>query len=183
MLCMHETKIHDIGDQRKRLMQTWFDFDQDIIDTAIHQWRDHHIWDHVHAVMVVYTLNTCCGINVHLYDSFTRTFYETVNAQAYLLCGLQQNQTALTVFRQRLPTAASWNSVRLSYLNDSIFIMAALWNRAGHYIYSAKNLKLRRVLETLCGAFERRSRVGLYNSAGSERIWMKFDNVCLVFQI
>jgi len=41
---MHETKIHDIGDQRKRLMQTWFDFDQDIIDrpTAIDQWRDHH---------------------------------------------------------------------------------------------------------------------------------------------
>jgi len=22
-------------------MQTWFDFDQDIIDTAIEQWRDH----------------------------------------------------------------------------------------------------------------------------------------------
>jgi len=32
---VYETKIHDINDLRKRLMQTWFDFDQDIIDTAI----------------------------------------------------------------------------------------------------------------------------------------------------
>ena len=38
---MYETKIHDIDDLRKRLMQTWFDFDQDITDTAIDQWRDH----------------------------------------------------------------------------------------------------------------------------------------------
>ena len=28
--CAYETKIHDIDDLRKRLMQTWFDF-----------WRDH----------------------------------------------------------------------------------------------------------------------------------------------
>jgi len=39
--CVYETKIHNIDDLRKRLMQTWFDFDQDIIDTAIDQWRDH----------------------------------------------------------------------------------------------------------------------------------------------
>jgi len=39
--CMYETKIHDIDDLRKRLMQTWFDFDQDITDPAINQWRDH----------------------------------------------------------------------------------------------------------------------------------------------
>ena len=39
--------------------------------------------------------------------------------------------------------------------------------------YSAKKLKLRRVLKTLCGAFERCSRVR-YNSAESEPIWMKF---------
>jgi len=38
---VYETKIHDIDDVRKRLMQTWFDFDQDITDTAIDQWRDH----------------------------------------------------------------------------------------------------------------------------------------------
>jgi len=28
---VHETKIHDIGELRKCLMQTWFDFEQDII--------------------------------------------------------------------------------------------------------------------------------------------------------
>ena len=38
---MYEIKSHVIDDLRKRLMQTWFDFDQDIIDTAIDQWRDH----------------------------------------------------------------------------------------------------------------------------------------------
>jgi len=39
--CVYETKIHDIDDLRKRLMQTWLDFDQDIINTAIDQWHDH----------------------------------------------------------------------------------------------------------------------------------------------
>ena len=39
--CVYETKIHDIDDLRKRLMQTWFDFDQDITDAAIDQGRDH----------------------------------------------------------------------------------------------------------------------------------------------
>jgi len=38
---VYKTKIHGIDDLRKRLMQTWFDFDQDIIDTATDQWRDH----------------------------------------------------------------------------------------------------------------------------------------------
>jgi len=38
---VYETKIHDLDDLQKRLMQTWFDFDQDIIDTVIDQWRDH----------------------------------------------------------------------------------------------------------------------------------------------
>jgi len=36
-----EINIRDNDDLRKRLMQTWFDFDQDITDTAIDQWRDH----------------------------------------------------------------------------------------------------------------------------------------------
>jgi len=40
-------------------------------------------------------------------------------------------------------------------------IMAALWNRTDHHNYSAKKLKLRRVLQILCGAFERCSRVRL----------------------
>jgi len=38
---MYETKIHDINNFRKCLMQTWFNFDQDITDAAIDQWRDH----------------------------------------------------------------------------------------------------------------------------------------------
>jgi len=32
---VHETKIHDIDDLQKRLMQTWFDFDQNIIDAGL----------------------------------------------------------------------------------------------------------------------------------------------------
>ena len=39
--CVYETKIHDIDDLWKRLMQTWCDFDQDIINTAIDQQRGH----------------------------------------------------------------------------------------------------------------------------------------------
>jgi len=31
---VHETEIHDIDDLRKRLMQTCFDFDRNIIDVA-----------------------------------------------------------------------------------------------------------------------------------------------------
>jgi len=38
---VYETKIHDIDDLRKRLMQTWFDLDQDITNAANDQWRDH----------------------------------------------------------------------------------------------------------------------------------------------
>jgi len=39
--CMYETKIHDIDDLCKRLMQTWFDSDQNIMDAVIDQWCDH----------------------------------------------------------------------------------------------------------------------------------------------
>jgi len=39
--CVYETKIHDIDDLQKSLMETWFDFNQDIIDAAIDQWCDH----------------------------------------------------------------------------------------------------------------------------------------------
>ena len=35
----YETKIHDIDDLRKRLMQTWSDFDQEIIDAEIDHLR------------------------------------------------------------------------------------------------------------------------------------------------
>jgi len=37
---VHETKTCDIGDLQKRLMQTWFDFEQNVIEDAIDQWRD-----------------------------------------------------------------------------------------------------------------------------------------------
>jgi len=46
-------------------MQTWFDFDQDIIDAKI----DHvTVCDHV-CMLMMDTLNTCSDMNVHLYDS------------------------------------------------------------------------------------------------------------------
>jgi len=38
---MYETKIHDIDDLGKRLIETWFDFDQNITDSAIDQWLYH----------------------------------------------------------------------------------------------------------------------------------------------
>lgn len=38
--CTKQTKICDIGDLQKRLMQTWFDFEQNVIDAAIVKWRD-----------------------------------------------------------------------------------------------------------------------------------------------
>jgi len=38
---MYETKIHDIDDLQKRLIETWFDFDLDITDSAIDQWLYH----------------------------------------------------------------------------------------------------------------------------------------------
>jgi len=59
---VHETKIRDIDDLWKRLMQTWFDFNQDIIDAGV------TIWDHV-CMLVVDTLNTYSDMNVHLCDS------------------------------------------------------------------------------------------------------------------
>jgi len=39
-LRVNETMIHDINDLQRRLMQTSFDFEQDITDAAIDQWRD-----------------------------------------------------------------------------------------------------------------------------------------------
>jgi len=59
---MHETKTHDIDDLQKCLMQTCFDFDQNIMDPGV------TIWYHV-CMLMVDTLNTCYDMNVHLYDS------------------------------------------------------------------------------------------------------------------
>ena len=61
---MYETKIHDIIDLRKHLMQTWFDFEQNVVEAATDQWRD-SLRSCVHAG--AYTLNTGCEIIVHLY--------------------------------------------------------------------------------------------------------------------
>lgn len=48
-------------------MQTWFDFDWDIIDTAINQWLDRlrlcACW-----TAIVDTMNTRSEMSVHLYD-------------------------------------------------------------------------------------------------------------------
>jgi len=40
----YETDMRDIYDLLKRLRQTWFDFEQNVIDAAIDQWRDHLRW-------------------------------------------------------------------------------------------------------------------------------------------
>jgi len=39
--CLYKTKICDIDDLQKRLMQTWFDFEQNVIKAVIDQWRNH----------------------------------------------------------------------------------------------------------------------------------------------
>jgi len=38
--CQYETKICDIDDLQKCLMQTWFDFEQNFIEAATDQWCD-----------------------------------------------------------------------------------------------------------------------------------------------
>jgi len=38
--CMYETKICDICDLQKRLMQNWVDSEQNVIEAVIDQWRD-----------------------------------------------------------------------------------------------------------------------------------------------
>jgi len=55
-------KIHDIDDLQQHLMQTYFDFDRNIINAGV------TICDHV-CVLVVDTLNTRSDMSVDLYDS------------------------------------------------------------------------------------------------------------------
>ena len=38
--CVYRTKICDIYDLQKCLTQTWVDFEQNVIQAAIDQWRD-----------------------------------------------------------------------------------------------------------------------------------------------
>ena len=64
VLCsnVYQTKICDIYDLQKRLMQTWVDFEQNVINAAIDKWRDG-----LTCMLVADTLNTCCKIIVCLY--------------------------------------------------------------------------------------------------------------------
>jgi len=64
------TKICDIYNLQKCLTQTWVDFEQNVIEAAIDQWRDFFsytvgatVWDHI-CVLVADTLNTRCEIIV-----------------------------------------------------------------------------------------------------------------------
>jgi len=36
---VYKTKVRDVEDLRKRIMQAWNDLDQRIIDSAVHEWR------------------------------------------------------------------------------------------------------------------------------------------------
>jgi len=38
--CVYGTNIYDICDLQKCLTQTWVDFEQNVIEAAIGQWRD-----------------------------------------------------------------------------------------------------------------------------------------------
>jgi len=60
---MYETKVYDICHLQKRLMQTWVNFEQNIIKAAIDQWP---VCDHV-CMLVADTLNTWCEIIVYWY--------------------------------------------------------------------------------------------------------------------
>jgi len=70
--CMYETNIRDIDELHKCLIQTWFDFEQNVTDAAID--IDDVTWltsgattsDHV-CVLVMNTLNTCYEIIIRLY--------------------------------------------------------------------------------------------------------------------
>ena len=75
--CVYGTKSYDIYDLQKCLTQTWVDFEQNVIEAAIDQWRD-SLRYHV-CVLVADTLNTCREIIVYLYMWFMGTFCETVN--------------------------------------------------------------------------------------------------------
>jgi len=74
--CAYETKMCDIYDLQKRLMQTWVDFGKNVIGAAIDQWRD-RLRSCVRAGAD--TLNTCCEIVVHLYYVVYQNIFETAN--------------------------------------------------------------------------------------------------------
>jgi len=60
---VYERKIRHIDDPQKRLLQTWFDFEQNLLLTSMVRPSE------IVCVLVADTLklNTCCEIIVHLY--------------------------------------------------------------------------------------------------------------------
>jgi len=60
--CMYGTKICDICDLQKCLMQTGVNFEQNVIEAAIDQWRN----SLRSCLLVADTLKTCCKIIVYL---------------------------------------------------------------------------------------------------------------------
>jgi len=69
--CVYKTKICDMCDLQKRLMQTWIDFEQNVIEAAIDQWR-HHLkpcvragGGHFEHMMWNYCSCVLCGLSEH----------------------------------------------------------------------------------------------------------------------
>ena len=67
-------KIHYIDDLRKRLVQTWFEFEQRVIDASINQWRN-RLRSRAHAGGGHWTH----ALKWVLIIWFIRTFCETAN--------------------------------------------------------------------------------------------------------
>jgi len=69
--CMYGTKICDIYDLQKCLMQTWVDFQQNVIEAAIDQWYDslrscmHASSRHFEHVLQNYCLFVLCVSSEH----------------------------------------------------------------------------------------------------------------------
>jgi len=65
--CVYRTKICDIYDLQKCLTQTWVDFEQNVIQAAIDQWRDslrscmHAGGGHFEQMLRNYCLFVLCG--------------------------------------------------------------------------------------------------------------------------
>jgi len=75
-LCVYGTKMCDICDLQKCLTQTWVDFEQNIIEAVIGQWRD-SLRSHVRAGGRLWTHTAKLLFICIMW--FIRTFYETVN--------------------------------------------------------------------------------------------------------
>jgi len=65
--CVYGTKICDIYDLQKCLMQTWVDFEQNVIEAATDQWHDslrscmHAVGGHFEHMLRNHCLFLLCG--------------------------------------------------------------------------------------------------------------------------